>query len=132
MKTKKLADCRASSLVEVMVAVVFFAIVGLALTQSVLGGIRFQKQAEIIMLAKNLAISKAEQLSGVSTTLLNDTYDLTENNLTVTGHTITFTRVTNVTVNSDGSVTVDVSVSSLNPILTNAVSFTTRFAPWET
>ena len=119
------------SMMEVLAAMTLLSIVGLAISNSMIVAIRFQKIAEVGNMAKNLAVSKAEELSGVQLTALSDTYDATENNLVVGSGKIKFTRVTNITVNSDGSRTVDVTVSSTSKYLPKAVKYTTRFAPWE-
>lgn len=119
------------SLMEVLVAIVIFGIAGLAMTSNAVVGFRFQKSTELGLLAKNLAVSKAEELSGVFLDDLDNSYDLTENNLTVTGHRIPFTRVTDVTIEADGSRTIDVTVSSPSGLLLAPVHITTRLAPWE-
>ena len=116
---------------EALVALFLFSLVGLGLAKSMITSISLQKQAEIGNLARNLAVSKAEELSGVNIDNLNNSYDSTESNLTVTGHNIKFTRVTDVTVNSDGSRTIDISVSSTSFVMTKPVTYSTRFAPWE-
>ena len=73
-------------LLEVMVSMTILAIVGLALTTSAVLGFRYQKYTEIGIAAKNLAVSKAEELSGVVLDDLDDEWDETENNVHVTGH----------------------------------------------
>ncbi len=118
-------------MIEVLVAISLFAVVALALTQSAIFGMRFQLQAQIGNLARNLAVSKAEQLAGVQIGDLNSSYNLTEPNLIVTGHKIAFTRTTSISVNTDGSRTVNIIVSSASSYLPKPVSYTTRFAPWE-
>ncbi len=122
---------RGSSIVEVLVAMSLFSIVAVGLAQSAAYSLRFQKSAELGNLARNLAVSKAEELAGVSLADLDDSFDGTESNLTVVGHSISFDRVTDVTVNADGSRTVDIVVSSPSPLLFTAVTYSTRFAPWE-
>ncbi len=122
---------RGTGLLEVLVAIVLLGILGLTVVSSSIVGIRYQKASEIGNLAMNLAVSKAEILSGVRIDLLNDTYDATENTLQVSGHKITFKRVTDVTVNSDGSRTIFITVSSPSPYLPQPAKYTTTFAPWE-
>lgn len=112
-------------------ALTIFSMVGLALAQSAIVSMHFQKQAEIGNLAKNLAVSKVEELSGVPLSDLDDSYDQTESSLSVSGHEIKFTRNTNITVNADNSRTVAISVASISPWLSKTVNYTTRFAPWE-
>jgi prepilin-type N-terminal cleavage/methylation domain-containing protein len=130
-KLQHLKNQKGSTLIEVLVAISLFSIVGLGLAQSAQMGLLFQKRSEIGDMAKNLAISKAETLSGVEISQLNDTYDTTENSVTVSGHKIIFKRVTDITVNSDGSRTIDITISSTSAYLPQPVSYSTRFAPWE-
>ena len=124
-------DQRGSSMLEVLVATLILAIIGLTVTLSAISGIRFQKVSEIGNIAMNLAVSKAEELSGVRIDLLTDSYDATESNLLLTGHKISFKRVTDVTVNSDGSRTIAITVSSDSRYLPQPARYTTTFAPWE-
>ena len=120
-----------SSLVEVLVAVSIFALIGLSATRSAMSSIRYQKNVEVSNIARNLAISKAETLSGVRIDLLTTASGGTESDLSVPGHTIKFTRSTTVSVNSDGSRTISVVITSSSPLLLSPVSYSTRFAPWE-
>ena len=122
---------RGSSMLEVLVATLILAIVGLTVSLSAISGIRYQKVSEIGNIAMNLAVSKAEQLSGIRIDLLTDSYDATESNLQVTGHKIEFKRVTDVTVNTDGSRTIAITVSSSSTYLPQPARYTTTFAPWE-
>ena len=127
----RITDQAGSTLLELMVALSIFAVVGLGLAMSTQMGLLFQKRSEIGNLAKNLAISKAETLSGVEISLLNDTYDSVESSVNVTGHKITFRRQTDITVNSDGSRTITIIISSGSKYLPNPITYSTRFAPWE-
>lgn len=122
---------RGFTLVEVLVSVTLLSIMGLAVANTASYSLRAHKYAEVANVAKNLAVSKAEELSGVRIDLLTDAYDGTETNLAVTGHTMLFTRVTNVTVNSDGSRTIDVTVSSSSTALLQPAFYSTTYAPWE-
>ncbi len=129
--SKRLHIKRGSSLIEVMVAMAILAIVGLGVAQSAIYGIKYQKSAEIGNVARNLAISKAERLSAIPLNTLDNSYDSIESNLTAPGHTIIFRRTTDITVNADGSRSIDITVSTTNPVLLNVATYSTRFAPWE-
>ena len=120
-----------STLIEAMVGILLLAIMGLTVTWSSMMSMRYQKVSEIGNLAMNLAVSKAEQLSGVRIDLLTNAYDSTENNLTINGHAITFKRVTDISVNSDGSRTISIVVSSDSRYLPRPARYSTTFAPWE-
>ena len=122
---------RGSALIEVLVAASILGIVGLAIAMNAMVALRFQKTTEVRLLAKNLAVSKAEELSGVFLDDLDDSFDEVEPNLSVGSHLIQFSRSTDITVEADGSRSVSISVSSTSPYLTTPVQYTTRFAPWE-
>lgn len=122
---------RGFGLIEVLVAFLLFSIISLSATRSAIYSIRFQKNAEVGNIARNLAVTKAEQLAGISLDELDNTYGGTESDLTTEGSEMTFIRVTTVTVNGDGSRSIEITVSSDNPALLNPVSYSTRFAPWE-
>ena len=119
------------ALMEVLVALFVFSIVGLGLAQSTIVGLRAHMRAEVGNFARNLAVSKAEELSGVKISDLDETYDETESDLTVSGSKVKFTRVTNVIVNSDNSRTIEITVSSSSIFLPVPIFYKTRFAPWE-
>ena len=119
------------TMVEVLVALLLFCIIGLGLTKSAVAAINYQKRTEIANLAKNLAVSKAEELSGVKLDELTSAYNHTETDISIATHEIKFNRTTAITVNADGSRTITISVTSSTPLLPNPVSFSTRFAPWE-
>ena len=120
-----------STIVEVLVAIVLFGLVGLSMATSNIYGIKFQKRAELGNLATNLAVTKIEQLAGYDPTTLDAGDNSSETGIAVSGHSITFNRVTTITVNSDGSRTVQVTVSSPIASLLTPVTYVTRFAPWE-
>lgn len=132
-KTRNLSAAQAGfSMMEVLVAMAVFAIVALGAAQSTIYAVKFQKYAEVSNAARNLAVSKAEELTGVDLALLDDRYDLSESDIAVVGHNaVKFNRSTNVSVNSDGSRTVDITVSSSSPLLRKPIQYSTRFAPWE-
>lgn len=130
-KIKNYKSQRGFGLIEVLVAFLLFSIISLSATKSAIYSIRYQKNAEVGNIARNLAVTKAEQLAGISLDELDSTYGGTESELTTEGSDILFTRVTTVTVNADGSRSIDITVSSDHSALLNPVSYSTRFAPWE-
>lgn len=118
-------------IIELMVALVVLAIVGLAITSSAYSGLRFQKQAEIGNFARNIAVSRLEELAGIPTSSLSSSYNETNTAVTVTGTNVPFQRTTTVSINADGSKTVTVAVSSSSALLTQTVTLSTQFAAWE-
>lgn len=118
-------------MLEVMVALVVLAIVGVAITNSAYSALRFQKQAEIGSFARNIAVSRIEELAGVPTGTLSSSYNETNTTVTVPGTSVQFTRSTTVTANSDGSKSVSVTVGSSSVLLRSSLTLTSRFSPWE-
>ena len=120
------------SLLELLVSICLFATVGLAITQSTIHAMRFQKQAEIGNLATNLAVSRMEVLAGTNPDDLPTSPLVgTEPMVLAAGHDIIFQRDTEVVQNADGSLTITVTVSSDSEYLPGPVEYSTRFAPWE-
>lgn len=118
-------------MLELMVALVVLAIVGLAVTTSAYSGLRFQKQAEIGNFARNIAVSRIETLAGVPTASLSSSYNETNTSVTQTGTNVVFRRSTTITTNADGSKTVSVTVSSTSALLSSPITLTSQFASWE-
>ena len=118
-------------MLELMVAMVVLAIVGLAITTSAYSGLRFQKQAEIGNFARNIAVSRIEVLAGVPTGVLSSSYNETNTSVTVAGTNVTFLRSTAVVTNADGSKTVTITVASSSNLLSKSVVLTSQFAAWE-
>ena len=119
------------SLMEVLIALFIFSLVGLSIAKSTIVSMQAQLRAEMGNVARNLAVSKAEELSGVKISDLDATYNDTETDLAVSGHQTKFTRVTTVIVNSDNSRTIHIAVSGASAFLPYPISYSTRFAPWE-
>lgn len=108
-KSKKLSGI---SLLEVLFGILIIAIVGLLLSRILSMTYYTHKKVEVAAAADLLVTNKLEELASLGVATLSDGDDLTENNLTGLGTDITFTRVTDVTVNADQSVTLNVSVTS--------------------
>ena len=118
-------------LIEIIASISILTIVGFGISMSLVTGIRVHKHTQINYAARSLAVSRLEEYAAIETTELDDNYDDSETGITTAGTTITFARVTNVTVNSDDSRTVEVTVSSENHLIDTSVNFVTTFAVWE-
>ncbi len=118
-------------MLELMVAMLVLAVVGLAITTSAYTGLRFQKQAEIGNFARNIAVSRIEELAGIPTGTLSNAQNETLTPVTALGTSVQFQRSTSVVSNADGSKTVTVTVSSTSNLLSKAATITTQFAAWE-
>ena len=105
------------SLLEIIVSIAIIGTVALASAHSIFSSLRTKKIAQLHEAALGLAISKTEMLTTVSPGNLDDTYDLTEAAVSSAAvSNVTFQRVTDVTVNSDGSRTLDVTVTANGPV----------------
>lgn len=118
------------SLIETLVALTILATVGLSLSYSMITAIRASRRAERNSVASQLAFRKMEELAQVNPNNLSNANDLTESALTVNG--IAYTRVTNVTVNADGSRTVDITASPKNDRYGSPVTYRSSFFLWGT
>ncbi|HMO18997.1 MAG TPA: hypothetical protein PKA63_07800 [Oligoflexia bacterium] len=127
----ELMDEKGSSMLEMLVGLVFLSLVGLNILWSGVSATRFQKQVELGNVAMNIAISKAESLAGVFIDQLNNSYNETNEPVTSETGNIEFYRTTVVTTNPDGSRTINISVSSVDKYLPNPITYTTTFAAWE-
>lgn len=116
---------------EVMVSIVLLAIVGLANTGSLITGLQANKRTEVTNHLHNLAISKIEEFAGIDVIQIDASDSTTENNLTTAGTNLTFTRITNVVVNADGSRTVSVTVTCNSDRFNGQASYTSTFALFE-
>lgn len=118
------------SLLEALVALTILATVGLSLSYSMITAIKTSRRAERNSVASQLAFRKMEELAQVNPNNLSNANDLREPSLKVNG--IAYTRVTDVTVNPDGSRTVDVTVSPKNDRYGSPVSYRSSFFLWGT
>ena len=114
-------------IMEVMVALVLLSIIGLAVAKNSIMAMVALKRGIRNSVAMQLATEKLEQLGSVDpTTLANTT--TTESALTV--EDITFSRVSTVSQNTDGSKTVTVTVTPENSELGQEKVATSRFPLW--
>jgi hypothetical protein len=93
--------------------------------------LRANKIVEVGNALHNLAIQRIEEYAGVDAANLSDADDQTENNLTYGNMDLTFTRVTNVTIDADNTRKVDVTVTCNSTIFNSSVSYSSTFALWE-
>ncbi|MCB0320753.1 MAG: hypothetical protein KDD60_07475, partial [Bdellovibrionales bacterium] len=91
------------TLVEVLVSIVLIVIMAIAGISNLVVALRTSKLTEVNHAATSLAISKVEQLASIDVLDLDAGDGGTENSVTWSDFTFTFTRVTTVTVNADNS-----------------------------
>lgn len=116
------------SIMEVMVAVVILALVGLASAKNSIMSMSTFKRSMRNSIAMQLAVEKLEELGSVNPTTLDNSDDSTEAN--VVEDNITFTRVTQVTQNADESRTVTVTVNANDADLGGTYEVTNTFPLW--
>jgi Tfp pilus assembly protein PilV len=98
------------SMVEVLVAMSLLAISGLAVTQSTIRAFGTLNQSYRTSVASQIALDKIENLAQQDPSTIQSTSNETNSSVTQSG--LQFLRSTRVTVNSDGSRTIIVSVTS--------------------
>ena len=127
-KTTK-PSCEAGfSILEVLAAIVLLSIVGLNVTYGTIISLRMLKRSMRTSLATELAAQRMEELAALDPSTLNDSYDLVETGLI--SDNVSFSRTTEVTVNSDKSVTVDISVVGEHSTLGGRAALSNTFAYW--
>lgn len=114
-------------LVEVLVVLVLFALVGMMLAHSSVLSEQTRTRAVHQSVAAQLAIEKMELLSAIDPITLTATNNSTEN---ISHGVMQFKRTTAITVNADGSRTININVNSLNTPFVAKASATNTFALW--
>jgi Tfp pilus assembly protein PilV len=118
---------RGLSAVEVLVAIALLAISGLAVAQSTIRSFSFLNQSYRSSLASQIALEQLELLAQQNPATLQESGG--ESAAQVIHSGLTFYRSTTISINSDGSRTVSVSVSSPTGMHGKA-SLSTTFALW--
>lgn len=114
---------------EVLVSLVLLSLVAFNLAYSSVFSMKTFKRTLRHTLAAELAMEKMEELSATNPSSLDNNDDLQEPNVEAEG--IRFSRATDITVNSDGSRTVTVTVTGDEQSLGGNATFSTTFALWE-
>jgi Tfp pilus assembly protein PilV len=130
LETARLDGDAGMGLLEILVAIFLIGIISLGIAANTISSTQIVKKTEINYAASNLALSKVELLAAMDTTSLTAANGSTENNLTVPGTQLTFRRVTVVTVNADGSRTIEVTVTSNSTAVPTTSHFKTTLALW--
>jgi type II secretory pathway pseudopilin PulG len=120
-------DEQAFGLLEVLFAVVLIGIVATSVSLSVVSSAQTIKRTQVHYMASNAAISKIEEFAAVKPDTFGESASGTETNVSIAGSALTYTRETTVEVNSDGSRSVTVNVSSNDFYLPVEVEFESRF-----
>jgi type II secretory pathway pseudopilin PulG len=115
-------------MMEVLVAIGVLGIVALSTSYSTIVAYKIMKRNRRNAIAHQLCLEKMEQLAAVSPALLSDADDLTETPVTVDN--VNYIRQTDVTVNSDNSRTVTVSVTPEVSGRAKGITLTNSFPLW--
>ncbi len=116
-------------ILEVLVVTLLFSILAYLFAQSILFSLSVRGRDVRRQIATELVLNQLEHFAAVNPNTLSDADDLTEN---VSHGNFEFTRVVDVTANSDGSRTVMVRVSDLESHLPVDVSALNTFSLWGT
>ena len=130
MKISMNKNEKGTSIIEVLVMLSFAAILGLGLTYSLIMSYRSAHKNAYHSAAMQLAIEKLEELKGVDPTDLTSADNQTESNVAV--GQMRFTRVSTISVNTDRSRSVLVTVTSNNDAVTAQATISDIFALWGT
>jgi prepilin-type N-terminal cleavage/methylation domain-containing protein len=118
---------RGTSLLEVLAVMVLFAIMALALMRTSAAALSMRGHTQMRSLMRQIAGEGMEEMAAQNPINLTDADDASAS-LTRAG--LAFTRAIDVTVNADGSRTVDVTVTSTNSKFGRTVTISSTFALW--
>ena len=116
------------SIMEVMVAIVLLAFIGLASARNSIMSMSTLKRSIRNSIATQLAIEKIEELGSVDPTTLDSTDNSSETG--ITQDNISFSRTTTILVNADLSRSVTVVVAPNDENLGGSYTATSRFPLW--
>ncbi len=119
---------RGFSLLETLVAVTFLAVAALAVLSSTTTALRLTKRSIRNSVASQLATQKMEELAGVDPALLSSANSSIES--AVVFNNMTFQRQTTVSVNSNGSRTINVAVQNVDAARGGRANLTNVFPVW--
>lgn len=120
-------DEKGFMLIELLVIVALLAIFALTMLQANMTSMRSRGKAQLYSYASQIAAESLEEYAAIDPINLDNTDDYADT-VERLGHQ--FSRTVDVTVNSDSSRTVVVTVSSSNPLYPTSVSVQGVFAMW--
>lgn len=118
---------RGFSLMECLVLMVLFSIMGLGLAYSGIMLVSSRAKAYRSSLCNQIALDRIEEFAAVDPTTLDDTDDSIS---TVTRDGLSFRRTVNVTVNADSSRQINVDVISLSSKFEGRAQLSTTYPVW--
>lgn len=126
---RKLADDEGGvSLIEVMASILISSIIALGILKSAIAANNTSARSIRDNIAMQLAIEKMEEFSRTDPSTLDDGDDLSESG--VTRDTYSFARISDVTIEADGTRTVNITVTSDATKTGSSVTIENSFALW--
>ncbi len=116
------------TIMEVLVAIVLLAVVGLASARNSVMSMSTLKRSIRNSIAMQLAVEKLEELGSINPTSLDASDNATES--AVVQDSISFSRTTTVVVNSDQSRSVTIVVQANDASLGGNYTASSRFPLW--
>ena len=107
-------DQQGFTLLELLITIVLIGILGMGISMSLITTMKVYESNKVDRAANTLAGSKLEQLLAIKPDLLDDSDDSSETGLSISGTNITFSRTVDITVESNGSRSISVTVESEN------------------
>ena len=117
-----------AALLDVLIALVLISLISAGLTLNSITASQALLKLQRKIYSQQLAQSKLEEFAMIDPSLLDDSYDDLE--LGVQAEGIDFVRQVDVTVNADGSRSVEVSVAPASTSPNGGVTLTNRFVEW--
>lgn len=128
IRSAKTGSQRGFSMVECLFALAILSVSALAVTQGSIYSLVHMKRAIRQNIAQELALSKLEEYAAIDPSTLDSGDDSNEPSLSVDN--ISFSRQVAVTVNSDNSRTVTVTVATNESSLGEEIVLENTFALW--
>jgi Tfp pilus assembly protein PilV len=117
--------------IEVLFGILLIGISSLAVTSEIMMSLKTGLLLESSYAAHSLAIQRAEQISAMNISNITAADSGTETGLTFPGVSSTFTRATNITVNTDNSRSLEIIVTRNGNIIPTSVTYHTTYSTWQ-
>lgn len=126
-KQHKLLSNHGFGLLEILVSIVIMGLISLGLAYSMATSFKVSNRTVHHAVAAQLAQETMEDYFSIDPQSLDDTDDFTD---TVTYDGDSYTRTVDITVNTDRSRTVEISIIGVNSLLGGSATVSNSFALW--
>ena len=116
------------AVIEFLVSTIIISVVSLGMLHSTLSSMKISKKSHYDSTAYQLAVERLEDYSVINPQTLDNGDDTSETG--ISRNNMEFTRTTDVTINTNGSRTVNVVVTSVNGLLDSSVTLSNSFPLW--